>query len=427
MNENNKKSSMFLGIVIGSAVTGVILLIIFAILLTSVTKKYTDTMDQVYGYVTPGTTDSTDTSGTKTGVVIDDKTAAKIQEMYNTLSYYFYYTENLDENKMREAIFDAIMASLDDKYAEYYNTEEFQALFEDSEGIYYGIGSYVQKHEATDCIELTGVFEGSPAKEAGLRDGDVVVEVDGSSIVGLTLTESVNLIKGPENTEVVLTVKREGESDLLHITVVRGRVESPTVVYEMKENQIGYLQITEFDDITTTQFTNAYNDLNSQGMKALIIDLRSNGGGNLSTVLAISEQLLPEGLITYTEDKNGKREEYRSTGKNEIQIPVVVLTNEYTASASELLTGALRDYGKATVIGTNTFGKGIVQTIRALSDGTGMKFTTSSYFTPNGECIQGKGIAPDIELKFDSELYYGEEKRDNQVEYAIDYLKKKIN
>lgn len=422
MNENNKKSSMFAGVILGSVITGIILLIVFTIILSRVTKKYTESIEQVYGYVTP---DTTDTTGD--GEIIDDNTALKIQAMYNRLATYFYYTENLDADKIREAIFDGIMSSLDDKYAEYYNPEEFASLFEDSEGIYYGIGSYVQKHEPTDCIELTGIFDGSPAKAAGLRDGDVVVEVDGDSISGLTLTESVNLIKGPENTDVVLTVMRSGEKDYLHITVTRGRVESPTIVYEMKEDKIGYIQITEFDEITTTQFSSAYKDLNDQGMKALIIDLRSNGGGNLDTVLAISEELLPEGLITYTEDKNGKRDEYRATGANEIQIPVVVLTNEYTASASELLTGALRDYNKATIIGTNTFGKGIVQTIMPLNDGSGMKFTTSSYFTPNGECIQGKGIAPDIELKFDSELYYGEEKRDNQIEYAIDYLKKKIN
>jgi len=420
MEEKNKKSgSVFTGIIIGCVATGIFMFIVFAFLLGSITKRYNETLESL----TAGLSASSDSSSE---AILDDATVNKINAIYSRILGAFYYTDNVDVNKMREGMFNAIIDSLDDKYAEYYNAEEFAALFEDSEGIYYGIGSYVQKHEDTDCIQLTGIFEGSPAKAAGLRDGDVVIEVDGESIEGLTLTESVNLIKGPENTDVVLTIMREDENEVLHITVTRGRVESPTIVYEMKEDGIGYIQITEFDDITSDQFIKAYDDLKGQGLNALIIDLRSNGGGNLSTVLAISEQLLPKGIITYTEDRDGYREEYTCAGKNEIQIPCVVLTNGYTASASELLTGALRDYGKATIIGTNTFGKGIVQSVMALGDGSGLKFTTSSYFTPKGECIQGYGIAPDIELEFDSDLYYGDEKRDNQIEYAVDYLKKKL-
>lgn len=418
MEDTNKKSSMLPGIIIGSVITGVILLIVFIFMLSIVTKRYDEAVSEIYNAYLNPSTDSEE--------LLDEATQRKIKAIYSRIDSEFYFTEDINIDSMREGMYSAIIDSLGDRYAEYYTPEEFEELFQDSEGIYYGIGSYVQTDEETGYPKLTGVFEGSPAKAAGLRDGDIIVEVNGENVHEDTLTEAVNKIKGPEGTDVELTVMREGESSYIHITVTRGKVESPTVVYEMKEDSIGYLQITEFDDITSTQFINAYDDLKKQGLKALIIDLRSNGGGNLSTVLTIADQLLPEGIITYTEDRNGAREEYLSSGKHEIKIPLVVLTNEYTASASELLSGAIRDYKKGTLIGTNTFGKGIVQSVLSLGDGSGIKLTTSSYFTPNGECFHGYGIAPDIELQFDSDLYYSEEKRDNQVEYAIEYLKKQI-
>lgn len=418
MEDNNKKASLIPGVILGSFVTGIILLIVFIVMISRVSKTYQESVQKIYDSYANPANDSED--------LLNESTRNKIENIYGIIDDLFYFTDNVDKDKMRDNMYSAILDSLDDKYAEYYTAKEFEELFRDSEGIYYGIGSYVSMDEETGYPKLTGVFEGSPAKAAGLRDGDIITEVNRESILGLTLTEAVNLIKGPENTDVELTIFRENEPSYLYITVTRGKVESPTVVYEMKEDKIGYLQITEFDDITSEQFINAYSDLNNQGMKALIIDLRSNGGGNLSTVLTIAEQILPKGIITYTEDRDGNREEYTCQGKHEIMIPLAVLTNEYTASASELLTGAIRDYGKGTVIGTNTFGKGIVQSVLPLGDGSGIKITTSSYFTPKGECFHGYGIAPDIEVKFDSELYYGEQKRDNQVEYAIDYLKNKI-
>jgi len=260
-------------------------------------------------------------------------------------------------------------------------------------------------------------------------DGDLIVAADGTEVKDLTLTEAVNIIKGPAGTVTVLTIKREGEAELLEIPVTRDKVESPTVTSEMMDNSIGYISLQRFEDVTSKQFEEAYNSLNKQGMKAMILDLRDNGGGNLSTVLDIGEMMLPRGVITYTEDKYGNKEEYYSTGTREIEIPVVVLTNGYTASASELLTGALRDYGKATVIGTNTYGKGIVQSIYFLNNSSGIKITTSSYFTPKGECFHGYGIAPDIELEFDKDAYYASDSKnryDNQKIYAYEYLLKQI-
>lgn len=210
--------------------------------------------------------------------------------------------------------------------------------------------------------------------------------------------------------------------------IVRGKlIEAETVQSGMLEDtkQIGYLRITEFDTITVDQFNEAMAELNASGMKALILDLRSNPGGDLTAVVDVARRLLPKGLVVYTEDKNGKRKEYTCDGEHEIQIPMAVLVNEYSASASEILSGAIKDYNKGTVIGTTTYGKGIVQRINRLDDGTAVKLTVSAYFTPLGKNIHGIGIEPDIELEYDYEAYE-RDGVDNQVEKAIEILEGKI-
>ena len=266
---------------------------------------------------------------------------------------------------------------------------------------------------------------GGPDGGDGGRGGDIIFKVDGVETTGMSTSEVVALIKGPEHTKVVITVVREGESDFLDIEVERRKIESPTVNYEMKEDNIGYIQITEFDDVTTDQFTEAMAVLKGQGMKGLVIDLRSNGGGNLSTCVDIASQLLPEGIIVYTEDKFGKREEFFSDGKREFDKPLVVLVNGYSASASEILTGAIKDYGIGKIMGTTTYGKGIVQEVLPLGDGSGLKITVAKYYTPNGENIHGVGIEPDEELELDVEKYL-KEGYDNQLERAIEVIESKI-
>ena len=428
-----KKRSFWGGILAGVFVTGTLLTILFIVLLEKETKlaeqRISEVATSVQGTASSqnGTSSnaSKDTSVKTDGSLISGDFVDKANLIYDNVVKKFYFEEDIDTSKMYENMYKAIIDSLGDKYAEYYTAEELDEMFMSSEGIYYGIGSYVMMDEETGYPILTKIFKDSPAARAGLLDNDIIYAVNGESLFGYKLDDAVALIRGPENTTVDLTVYREGAPDYIEVTVTRGKVESPTVEYEMKEDGIGYLQITEFDEVTTDQFIKAYNSLYEQGMKAMILDLRSNGGGNLDTVLNIGEQMLPKGIITYTEDKQGKRDEYKCRGKNVISIPLVVLTNEYTASASELLTGALHDYGLATVIGTNTYGKGIVQTIYPLSDGSGIKITTSRYYTPNGVCIHGEGIAPDIELEYDSELY-ATEKIDNQLVYAIDFLKEKL-
>lgn len=413
-----KRRSFWGGMLTGVLVVGFVLTLVFVFSIIAVSDKY----ESEYLEIAKKQAIAVDSSNK----VVTQEFADKVEYLYSDICDRFYFEDNINTDSMRDAMYAGVFSALDDKYSEYYTKEEMDALFQETEGVYYGIGSYVTMDTVTGYPYLSGVFDDSPASRAGLRDGDIIYKVNGEDIYGLTLTEVVNLIKGPENTTVDVTIVREGASDYITVTVTRGKVTSPTVTHEMKRNDIAYIQIQEFDDVTEEQFKEAYKDINAQGAKALIIDLRSNGGGNLTTVLAICREILPAGLITYVEDKYGTRDEYRCDGKNEIQIPLVILTNEYTASASELMTGAVRDYQKGTIIGTNTFGKGIVQSIYPLSDGTGYKITTASYFTPKGECIHGYGIAPDIELEYDADLYY-DEGVDNQLEYALNYLTDKIS
>lgn len=250
--------------------------------------------------------------------------------------------------------------------------------------------------------------------------GDYIYKVNDEDMQGKDKTYVVSKIKGEEHTYVKMTVIRENAPEPIDIDVERRKIESPTVEYEMYDNGMAYIQITEFDMVTTGQFESAYEQAKAEGMRGLIIDLRSNPGGNLSTVCDISRMLLPKGMIVYTEDKYGKREEYTCNGENQIQVPLVVLTNGYSASASEILAGAVKDYEIGKLVGTTTFGKGIVQKVIDLSDGSAIKLTVSSYFTPNGNNIHGIGIEPDVEIPFDAELY--KNGTDNQLEKAKEVL-----
>ena len=294
-------------------------------------------------------------------------------------------------------------------------------------GISYGIGAYISINKQMNMAMISGVMEESPAQESGLREGDIIYEVDGESTQGMSLTQVVSRVKGKENTNVHLTIYRENENDLLEIDIKRAkRLEVTTVDYGMLEDtdQLGYLRIREFDAVTVDQFTEAMAELRGQGMKGMVLDLRSNPGGDLAAVVDIARKILPEGLIVYTEDKTGRRKEYTGDGKRELDIPLVVLVNEYSASASEILAGAIQDYNKGTLVGTTTYGKGIVQQIQKLDDGTALKLTISAYYTPSGRNIHGIGIEPDIELEYDYEASENEG-TDNQVEKAIEILEGK--
>lgn len=355
--------------------------------------------------------------------LLNEYTAAKVDVIEETIQEYFL--EETSRSALENGIYTGMLEALEDPYSAYYSAEELKELQMSTEGIYYGIGAYISKAVTDEFCIISGVIEDTPAQEADLRDGDIIYEVDGVLTQGMDTTEVVALIKGEEGTQVVLTLIREGEDDYLKIPVERRKIESPTVSSEMLEGGIGYIEITEFDEVTEDQFAEALAECKGNGMKALILDLRSNPGGNLSTVCEISRMLLPKGMIVYTEDKYGNRDEYTCDGLRQLQIPAVVLVNGYSASASEILAGAMKDHGVATIMGTTTFGKGIVQRVISLSDGSAVKLTVSKYYTPNGNDIHEKGIEPDVEVEFDADAYYNEGV-DNQLQEAISFLTDKI-
>ncbi len=357
--------------------------------------------------------------------IIDFNTLRKIRSTQRIIEKSLYeYDDSVDATHVEDGIFEGMIASLNDPYAEYFSTENIKEVMNGYEGVSYGIGCYVSMDENKLPV-IAGIFEDSPAEEADVREGDIIIKVGDEPTVGLSLSAVVGLIKGPENTEVTVTFQRDGEEIVK--TIKRGKlIETDTVQYGtvVDKDDIGYVRIIEFDEVTYSQFKEAMDDLKESGIKSLILDLRSNPGGDVDTVVDIAREILPQGLVVYTEDKNGKRRDYTCDGKNEIQIPMVVLVNEYSASASEILAGAIQDYNKGTILGTTTYGKGIVQRVFSLEDGSAIKITTSSYFTPKGRNIHGTGIEPDIELEFDAEAYE-KDGTDNQANKAIEILEQK--
>lgn len=358
-----------------------------------------------------------------TGEAVNEDTVAKMKVIENVIDTYFY-KEDVDKDAMVDGIFKGMVESLGDPYSEYYSKEELESLYQDSLGVYYGVGAYVSLDTTTGLAKVSGIIADSPAEEADLRAEDIIYKVDDVDVTGMTLQETVSLIKGDENTTVKLTLIRDGKE--IEKEVTRRKVESPTVNFKMLDDGMAYIQITEFDTVTVDQFTEAMAMARGNDMKGLILDLRSNPGGNLSSVVSIAKQMLPKGLIVYTEDRDGNREEYSCDGTKELDVPMVVLVNGNSASASEILAGAIKDYGIGTLVGTTTFGKGIVQRPIELSDGSAVKLTISSYYTPNGINIHGIGIEPDVECEFDSERYYSDEAYDNQLEKAKEVLLQKM-
>ncbi|MCD8018090.1 MAG: S41 family peptidase [Clostridiales bacterium] len=334
-----------------------------------------------------------------------------------------YFLNDIDSDALEESIYAGFMDGLDDDYAAYYTKEEYEQLTEDDSGEYWGIGVTVREDADTGYAVIEAVNRGDPAYNAGVQVDDMIIAVDGVDTSGLTLQETVNAIR--ENEEpVVLTILRDGET--MDITVEKAEIEAESVEWVMKEDQIGYISVSQFIENTADQFDEAVTDLTEQGMTSLIIDLRDNGGGLLTTCLSMVSRIIPEGdLIVYTENKNGNRTEYNSDSDAEVTIPMVVLVNENSASASEIMTGCLKDYGVATIVGETTYGKGIVQNIIPLSDGSAIKMTASKYYTPDGNNIHGVGIEPDITVEMDDEEWAAaleDEEQDTQLIKAYEVL-----
>jgi peptidase, S41 family len=330
-----------------------------------------------------------------------------------------FYFGDVDDETAKDNIYKAYLSSYGDKYTMYYTADEYKALKESTNGKFYGIGAVCQL-SGEGGVLLVDVYDNGAGYQAGLRSGDRVVNVDGRDITDMELSSAVALIKGDKGTSVTLEVIRGTER--LTFSAVRDAVEAKTVSYTLLDNNIGYLSISQFEEVTTKQFKAAVEDLQSQGMKGLVIDIRNNPGGLLDTVVGMLKYMLPDGLIVYTEDKQGNRKEYKGQDNDEFNLPLAVIVNGNSASASEIFAGAIQDYGKGTIIGTQTYGKGIVQTVKPLTDGSAIKFTIAKYFTPKGQDIHGKGVTPDMVVEYDT---YADV--DTQLDAAIKNVEAQIN
>ena len=359
--------------------------------------------------------------------VTNDQVNEKMEEIQSLINR--YYLNEVDQQQVEDLIYTGLIYGLDDPYAAYYTKEEYQSLMDSSSGSYCGIGAMFSQDMTTGIITVVRVYEGFPAMEAGMQPGDILFAVEGEEATGQDLSKLVSNIKGEEGTLVQLTMVREGETDYVELEVERRPIEIPTVEAELLEDGIGYIAVSEFDLVTSEQFALALENLQAQGMEGLILDLRDNGGGVVQAVVEMADLLLPEGLIVYTEDKNGTRSEAHSDAEHYFDQPLVVLVNGNSASASEILAGAIKDYEIGTLVGTQTYGKGIVQQSFRLSDGTALKLTISKYYTPEGNDIHGVGIAPDVEVELTKELQNQAviaHEEDNQLQKALEVLKEKM-
>lgn len=340
-----------------------------------------------------------------------------------------YYLDEVDEEALATGIYKGFINSLDDPYSTYYTKEEYADLLESSSGVYYGIGAVVSQDVKTGIITVVKPYKDTPAYKAGLLPDDIIYKVEGEEVTGRDLSEVVSKMKGKEGTKVNITIVREGVDDPIDLTIERQKISIPTIEYKMLDNNIGYIQITEFDEITVSQFNTAISELEKLGMQGLIVDVRDNPGGLLDSVVSILDRLLPKCLIVYTEDKYKKREEEYAKDPDKLDKPLAVLINGNSASASEIFAGAIQDYGIGTIVGTTSFGKGIVQKVIPLTDGTAVKLTISKYFTPKGRNIHGTGIVPDVEVELSDELKQMPNipmDKDNQLQKAIEIIKDKI-
>lgn len=335
------------------------------------------------------------------------------------------YLGEVNQEELAEGLYAGLVYGLKDSYSRYYTAQEYQQENSSTTGSYVGIGIAMQKNEEGG-VRIVECYEGGPGAKAGLEEGDIISAIDGTDIMETEVSDVADMIRDSTKDQALLTVHRQGVDQPLELSVEISDVELPSVFSEMLESKIGYIRITQFMEVTPAQFEKAFQELKSRGMEKLLIDLRGNPGGLLTSVCSILNDILPEGLIVYTEDKYGNRQEERSEGKSPLDIPLAVLVNENSASASEIFAGAVKDYEIGTIVGTTTFGKGVVQELHPLNDGSAVKLTVSNYYTPKGHSIHEVGIEPDVEVKPDLALLNKEEithEEDNQLQEALKILK----
>lgn len=349
--------------------------------------------------------------------VISSEVEEKLQLMDSYIDQYFLY--EVDEEALKEMLYRGYVAGLSDVYSTYYDVEDTIALLESTSGEYSGIGAQMSQNTSTGIITITSVFDDTPAQEGGIELGDIVYKVDGEDIGGQDLTVVVSKIKGLEDTEVELTILRGEELNEYTYTLTRRTIQTPTVESELLDEQIGYIAVSQFDTVTIEQFEAALLDLENQGYESLIIDLRYNPGGTMNAVCEMLDMMLPEGLLVYTEDKYGNRQEEMATGTDSFDKSVVVLVNGYSASASEIFAGVVQDSGLGKVVGTTTYGKGVVQQLMDLGDGSMLKLTISEYHTLSGRQINGEGIEPDLEVEMDFENKDIDEQLDEAIKLLV--------
>ncbi|CBL23522.1 MULTISPECIES: S41 family peptidase [Blautia] len=356
------------------------------------------------------------------GVLSDSSHVQKIEYLEKMIDQ--EYLGEVDNDEMAEGVYAGLVYGLGDVYSRYYTADEYAQETASTDGAYAGIGVSIQKNK-NGGVQIAECYEGGPGADAGLQTGDVITAINDTDVTDMELSDVVSLIRENKDKTIVLTVFRENEEKSREISVDVTDVELPSVFGEMLDKKTGYIQITQFTGVTPQQYKDMFTELKDKGMERLVIDLRDNPGGLLTSVCDILREILPEGLIVYTEDKYGNREEETCDGKHQLDMPLAVLVNENSASASEIFAGAVQDHGVGTIVGTTTYGKGVVQELRQLSDGSAVKLTVSNYYTPNGNSINKVGIKPDVEVKLASELLNKDEithEEDNQFQKALDVI-----
>ena len=376
------------------------------------------------GIKLPGTskTSKKSSSTSNSEELLDDSTKTKLELLEQLVDE--SYSGDIDMDDLQEGLYRGYIDGLGDKYSVYYDEDETKALMQSTSGEFGGIGALFSQDKDTKVITFLKVYEGSGAEEAGFKVDDILYKVDGKDISGEDLSEVVSKIRGDEGTTVELTVLRGDDGEEYTATVTRKIVQTDTVYHEMKEGKIGYIQVTEFDDVTTDQYKEALEDLENQGMKGLVVDLRNNPGGNVDTVTDMLDLMLPEGTTLSIKDKQGKESVYESDDEHQFTKPLVVLVNENSASASEIFSGAIQTFGIGEVVGTTTYGKGVVQQIFDLKDGTSVKLTIAEYLIAGQFGINGKGVTPDVEVQYEKDAQNPD--RDNQLEKALEEVKNKL-
>lgn len=339
-----------------------------------------------------------------------------------------YYYEDVDTEKLIEGAMTGIALGVDDPYTVYMSKESAQSFIESIESDdYAGVGLYIYLDETDKRVTVSEPIEGSPAYEAGIVKGDKIIAINGETTENMDVDAVAAKMKGAEGTKVVVTILKAVSGEKTDVTLTRAVIERATVESEMITDKTGYIQISQFGVNTYDEFVEEFNTMVGEGMDNLVIDLRDNPGGYLEQAVEIADAFLSDGVIVYTLKRNGQKKEYNATSKK-TTVPMVILVNGNSASASEILVGALKDYGVATIVGEQTFGKGVTQITCDFSDGSLMKVTDSRYYTPNGVCIDHKGIAPDVEVVLDTAALEGIEEPtyedDNQLKKAVEILEK---